>query len=568
MRLAGPFAGLAVVVLALSTLVFATKSGHAVGPFTMSTAVQLPTSDGGTEPRYTVTPDGKHYAISNVSGTATVWESDDGINGWHTTPTTIPGQTMPTIDVDLVSMPAGSTHPGRLIATELDFAGINFVTGYSDDGGATWAASTLAGIPATGAAQFADQDRPWIATGPHDRAYLLFHNLVSGTANHNMYVSTSTDGGASFLAPVPITAPGQQANTDLQCADSGGPSNIFVNQQDGRVFAVWGSRSSIAAGGCGASISPGPPEINVVAATRVWVATSSAGNNTTPDTVNPANWQQSLAVDDNAHPFIVGMQLAPGALDSAGNMYVTYPESQAAYPNYDGAAIKYVHATQADIVAHPYGSGLPTPPLNVWSAAVTVAPAGFGVTTSGTLAGHLLPHIVAGGPGQIDMAYFEGFEATPPSTTASWYMVTAQTTDALDTNPVISYQTLNYPGAPPLPQPAYAAESASDMMGACGGAASGFTCNRSTDVWGIALDNNGKLQVAWPSATSGNFGCATSTAPPPCTTWVASQIDGPTIAPPTPGGNIPETPWVPLVLVLGAAIAGGALRITRRRKEL
>ena len=544
-------------VAAFATLAVTTRSSvHALGTFTMSTAIALPSADGGTEPRYTVTPDGKHYAISNVGGTATVWESNDGLTGWHTTATTFPGQTAPTIDVDLVSMPAGSTHPGRLIATELDSGGLNFITGYSDDGGATWHASTLAGGP-SGAGQFADQDRPWLATGPHDRAYLLFHNLLSGAANHNMYVSTSTDGGATFGAPIPTTQPASQANLDLQCADSGGPSNIFVNQTDGRVYAVWGSRSSNVAGGCGASIT-GQFEINVVAATRVWVATAPESG-----TADPTKWQQTLAVDDNASALIVGMQLAPGAIDSAGNLYVIYPESTAPYPNYDGGAIKYVHATEANVVANPYGTGLPTPPTNVWSSPVTVA------TTGG--AGHILPHIVAGGPGQIDMAYFEGDEiaGTSPATTANWFLVTAQTTDALDANPLISHYRVNYPGSPPAPQPAYSGFTASAMMGACGnGAASGFTCNRSTDVWGIALDNQGNLQVTWPSASAGNFGCSSAvTSPPPCTTWVTSQTDGPAIAPP-PVGNAPEVPWTPAILVLGTAAAAGVVRSARRRGVL
>src|SRR5207244_6694910 len=141
----------------------------------------------------------KHYAISNTSNTAFVWESDDGLTGWHkTNPTTggIANQTVPSIDVDIASMPAGSTHPGRLIAVELDFGGLNFRTSYSDDGGLTWTVSTTTGSPVVTSApsttELADQDRPWLATGPHDRAYLLFHNLASGTANHNMYVATST----------------------------------------------------------------------------------------------------------------------------------------------------------------------------------------------------------------------------------------------------------------------------------------------------------------------------------------------------------------------------------------
>ena len=154
--------------------------------------------------------------------------------------------------------------------------------------------------------------------GPDDptthepRVYLLYHNLGSGSAQHNMFVVTSRDGGATFDAPVPITDPlnSPQAYQDLQCADSGGPSSLSVNPRTGRVYAVWGTRSAPFAGGCGASVF-GPFEINVVAATRVWVATS-------PDN-SMGSWRTVKVVDDTATNRIVGMQLSPATLDRKGN---------------------------------------------------------------------------------------------------------------------------------------------------------------------------------------------------------------------------------------------------------
>jgi hypothetical protein len=320
-----------------------------------------------------------------------------------------------------------------------------------------------------------------------------------------------------------------------------------VNPNDGRVFAVFGTRSSAAGGGCGASVT-GTFEVNVVAATRVWVASAPASGAT-----DPTQWTQSLAVDDNASGQIVGMQLAPGAIDSANNLYVAYPESVSAYPDYDGAAIKYRHASEADVVANPYG--LLGPSHDVWSAPVTVAPSGA--------AGNLLPHIVAGGPGEIDIAYFGGDEIAPPATSANWYLEAAQTVDALDANPTISTVRVNYPAITPAvipsPQPAYSGFTASEMMGACSsnGVENGFLCGRSTDVWGVALDNEGRLQITWPQAPAGNFDCNS-----PCNeTWVTSQTDGPTIAPNLV--STPEAPFTPAVLVIGAA--GLVLFAARRR---
>ena len=517
----------------------------------MGPAIKLPQADGGTEPRVAVAPDGTSWLISNIHGTAVVFWSTDSVT-WTRTTGDIPGQTAPTIDVDIVV-----TRTGRVIANELDTAALAIITAFTDDRGAHWTQSgTSPGTTfLTGATNGADQDRNWLAAGPDDpsthlpRVYHLYHNLASGTLNHNMFVQTSTDNGANFGPPIPTTLPGDQAYLDLQCADSGGPSNITVNQVTGQVYAVFGTRSSIL-GGCGASVL-GQFEINIVAATRVWVATA------TPASAGlPGGWTQSLAVDQNVTGHIVGMQLAPGTLDNAGNMYVLYPESPQAYPDYGGASINLVHAG---------------PDLAHWSTPVTVAPGG------GAPGGHLLPHIVAGDPGKLAMAYFEGTAAEGGS--ALWYMWVAQTTDGLSETPTFTRQQVST-------DPTYQ-WSASQMMGSCGqGPANGFTCNRSTDVWGIALRSDCSMQVTWPIQTAG------SGAPPNATdtqgTYVSTQVDGPNLCgsvvfPPatvaTDTAPLPNTRnpygapigWVPPALVVAAGLLAIGIVVSNsgfRRRRL
>ncbi|MBJ7609376.1 MAG: exo-alpha-sialidase [Candidatus Dormibacteraeota bacterium] len=510
---------------------------HAVAPLAFGPRVALPQADGGTEPRAAVTPDGHHFVVSNSAGTMTVYESDDGLTNWHKTSATPVGQMNPTIDVDIIA-----TSTGRLVVSELDFGGVNFRTSYSDDQGATWTASTgILPFSGTGAV---DQDRQWLAAGPNNRVYLLFHNLASGTITHNMFVITSTDNGATFGFPIPITnpatsspsTPGSQAWQDLQCADSGGPSDLFVNPRDGRVYAVWGTRSAQtplpvgAGGGCTASVT-GNQEVNVVAATRVWVATAPASG-----TTDATQWTNSLAVDDNPTGQIVGMQLAPGAIDSADNVYILYPESVRQYPDYSGAAIKYVHASQTGIVANPYG--LTQTGTNPWSTSTTVAAPNRAITAGQPGdAGHLLPHIAAAGPGQLDMAYFTG--DTVAGKGPSWYITAAQTLNALDAHPAI--QALRVSDVP-----TYTNQTASQMMGACtpSGIVNGVACGRSTDVWGVAIDNNGNFLITWPGVK------------PNSGTFVTTQIAGLT-------ANVAETPWAALLLLPGAAIA--TIVATRRR---
>lgn len=460
----------------------------AAAPQATATTASAPTyksqllagSDGRSEPRVAVTADGTRYVDTNQAGTGTeiVYASKDGL-AWKQVTGTPPGQTLATTDVDIVA-----TRTGRLIASELDYAGINFITAYSDDKGKTWTQST--------GQTFADTDRQWFAVGPDDatthqpRVYLLFHNLASGLLSHNMFVSTSTDGGASFGPPVPVAIPPQQDWADLQCADSGGPSNIFYDKASNRVFVVFGTRSS-PVGGCAAQ----PVEVNVVAANRVWVVSAAADQ-----TGTPGAWTPHLAVNDTGTgaggaSHITGMQLAPGASDSNGNVYVAYPESVNDYPDYNGAAIKVVHASKGD--------------LDHWSAPTVVAAAGG--------PGNVLPHIIAGSPGKVDVAFFHGQKS---GTKTVWYSMAAQSLDALSASP--HWVTARLSDVPVEPS-----QSASELMGAClsGPAATlnGFYCGRAADVYGIALDKCGGLVLTWPAQASLRSDG----------TYVAQQTGGPTV---------------------------------------
>src|SRR5438045_7098587 len=194
----------ALLGLALALLVAAPSAGGAGGPAFQT--VRLPNSNGFSEPREAIDNAGNFWIESNAAdNSAAVWGSRDGLR-WTQTPTEPAGQTDASTDVDIVTTPSG-----RIVETELDFGGINFRTAYSDDGGKTWTPSQGTTV--------ADTDRPWLAADPapgSNKVYLLFHNLASGAASHNMYVSTSLDGGATFGNPVPVTLPGSQAWSDLQ----------------------------------------------------------------------------------------------------------------------------------------------------------------------------------------------------------------------------------------------------------------------------------------------------------------------------------------------------------------
>jgi hypothetical protein len=499
----------AVLLAALAVL---PAAAHAAGPLSLTT-VKLAGADDKTEPRIAVGPDDRRWAVTNAGGTAVVYSSRDGGASFQRTAAD-PQQRGATIDTDIVTM-----HTGRVLASELDEAGLNFPSSVTDDGGATW-------TEAKGATELADQDRQWFAVGPDDPAthkptvYLLYHNLGSGFANHNMFVAKSTDGGETFGPPIPTTIPGDTAYADLQCADSGGPSSITVNQKTGRIYVVFTTRASNVggndAGGCAAT----PLEFNIVNATRVWVATSA------DDT--PGSWQKSLAVDDSATNQVVSMQLAYGTLDNQGGMYVAYPESPKPYPDLGGAALKVTYQRPDAQGAVADGQ---------WAAPRTLVPA----VPSGDL-GTTLVHVAAGDPGKVVVADYEAEHLPQAGGDPVWYPHLVQSLDLLSAQPHVTDQKV-------ADIPAYR-WTASQMMGLCSdpspvqGVENGTACSRSTDVWGIALDSSCRVSIAWPtSATKASNGIVTgklpngsAAAPPGSTaglpgadpgTFVTTQTGGP-----------------------------------------
>lgn len=509
-----------IVSLAVFAVLALPVSAQAVAP-RFSAPVKLD-ERGGTEPRVTVLGNDHRFVVTTTAHDgATVYRSADRGATWAKTEAPPPGQTRDTIDVDVVAM-----QDGRILASELDLAGINFPSAVSDDEGASW-------IQAHGANQLADQDRQWFAVGPKDpdtgknRVYLLYHNLASGFGNHNMLVATSTDGGETFGPPVPTTVPGQDAYTDLQCADSGGPSSIAVNQRTGRIYVFFTTRAAplgpIDGGGCASR----PIEVNIVSGTRVWVSSSPDGS--------AGSWTPSLAVDDSPTGQVVSMQLAYGALDNQGGVWVAYPETPQPYPDLTGAAVKLVHA-DADMKA--------------WSKPVTLVPAGG--------PGSLLVHLAVGDPGKVDVAYFKGEGALDKP---GWYPHVIQSLNAGGDAPSLTDTKLT--------DTATYAESATLMMGACSdpddpaaGIENGFTCDRSTDVWGIALDGDCNLTVTWPGVENDLAG------EPGAGTYVATQTGGSRLCGAAEGGG-------------GAAPAGGsgnpqaqfchdesAPRVTRSRRRI
>ena len=451
---------------AAPALAHAAEPRRAVAPAFAQTLLPEASGRGGfVEPRIAVAPDGAYVATTSASagGDQIVFRSTDGGRTWPRTASN-PTQRNATPDVEVVT-----TRTGRLVTVELEGLdqALALQTSYSDDGGRTWKAGSSLGSPV-------DTDRPWLAVGPDDpvtkqpRVYLTWHNLASGLAVHEILVATSTDGGATFGAPVPVTLPGQQAFADLQCGD-GYPSSIGVDPVTGEVHVAFGTRTSVA-GGCGAQ----PVQFNIVTPTRVWVASSPDGR----------SWTQGLAVDRSSTPgTTLPAIFSPLSLDAAGNAYVVFTESTT--PDLVGA-VRYVWSP---------------PGARDWSAPVTVArPAG----------GAVVPHVQAGDAGRVA---FTWYGSSAQDDDAPWNLFAAVTPDARVAKPSLAVRQVS--------PTVLLRGRAADLVGQCtsgnpaSGIVNGLACGRAPDNYGTAVDGRGRLVLTYPGHEVDDLG-----------TYVAVQRSG------------------------------------------
>ena len=113
--------------------------------------------------------------------------------------------------------------------------------------------------------------------------------------------------------------------------------------------------------------------------------------------------------------------------------------------------------------------------------------------------GHVLPHVVAGDPGKLDLAYWTGRQE---GSDIHWYTTIAQVFHAQTTAPSITRTRVSTISSD--------TGTASVLMGACdqnqqtGGVVNGLVCNRSADVWGIALTTNCSVTITWPVRNNSN----------------------------------------------------------------
>jgi uncharacterized repeat protein (TIGR01451 family) len=109
-----------------------------------------------------------------------------------------------------------------------------------------------------------------------DRVYLEFHTF---SPDDLVYVTTSTDGGATFGPPIPIEAGTNSALPDSGCNTI--PGGITVDQDTGTVYALWLSGNDTAS-----NVITGCNYSQIGPFNKAWVSTSTDGG---------ATWSSHLA---------------------------------------------------------------------------------------------------------------------------------------------------------------------------------------------------------------------------------------------------------------------------------
>jgi uncharacterized repeat protein (TIGR01451 family) len=449
--------------------------------------VSLPNSNGGNEPSLAISNSGIRYP--SWQGPGEFARSFDGVNFVNL------GQPDPDANGDVANQ---VSYSGALYNVQI--CGIGTPTGLhsclyrSLDGGNTWETRNILADNHPGAS-----DRPWIdvypkgnttptATDPdHDTVYLEFHTF---SPDDLVYVTKSTDGGATFGAPIPV----EQDTNALDSTCNTVPGGIIVDQSNGNVYALWLSGDDVVqnqATACNYSqIGPFP---------KAWVSTSTDGGTTwTPSLAFHGAFDPTTNIGDNASKIFATL-----AQDTSGQVHVGLSVRHNDDPRAffldcqtDPNCLEEPNPTDFYIMTSPDHGAHWTLPFKV----------------NQTTGSFFFPWVTAGSAGIVQAAYYSSDTLRPNDPKSVWYVGTSRVTGAIAQYTSGPNATYVSPGPQATPEilldPNRVHGNGSTGGGIC---TFGLSCevvpgsNRNLgDVFETHLDPAGGVNVSWTSDNGGN----------------------------------------------------------------
>lgn len=328
-----------------------TPGSSAIPPFGFAAPVTIDPNGSPSEPSILATRDGSLYVVGPLGSASTrgdgLWKSTDGGATWRSLG--LPDYPFGGGDADIAEDEAGTLYlpgqwrPGAVPPQCYITAGESMAV--SRDGGATWTVNPVASDSPV-------VDRQWVATYKTGIVYLAFNQAQRG-----LVVTKSTDSGLTWaqLAVVPDT---WDSGPSLPCGDipaalaTGGPNgiagNILVDPTDGTLLIPYAPALGTQGG-----------------VHRLFLSKDGRTFEARTIHASPAGAQPSAIFGTLAR-------------DSAGTLYYAWAE---------GTQAQGVHVYYA--ASRDRGATWTTP-----------------TPVSGAAETAVFPWIVAGGPGQVALAYY------------------------------------------------------------------------------------------------------------------------------------------------------------------
>jgi hypothetical protein len=377
------------------------------GPFQFSTQ-GLGKTDSYGEPSLAIAPDGRHVLVSTPgNGGDLFWYSGDDGHTWGTSFTSYGGG-----DSQIDFLPDGTAVSADLrVGPPTPDSGI----GISHDFGKTWTCCAGAGT---------EQDRQWLAHSPDGKTlYLVYHDFAA----EGEFIARSTDGGHTWTQ-------GPPGDTLVNSVNQATALPIFLGGHPGGTASIYDQGVNTFSGPLLIDPPNNGKDQYVVYSISDFVSNINPTAGVPPygpvralvvahSTDHGATWSNVLAdvAQINGVNESTENTLFPwGFLDSAGNVYVVFDSTR------DGAPGDHFH--QYYVYSIDKGS--------TWSAPIKIdgLPLGAGSTVYATGDG--------GGPGVIDIGWYQSDTGTPSNDTSTWVPHFAQVTNATSAHPKVVEQAI------------------------------------------------------------------------------------------------------------------------------